>query len=207
MLWGSSYSGGHVLALAAADPRFAAVIAQAPYTDSIATLTCVPPRNIGRFAVEALRDQLVAWLGRPPRLVPIFGAPGTFAMITAPGYESTFAAIRPHDSKWRNEFAARLMFTFGFYRPGLKAKHLKMPLLITVRDGRSYAGGAGGPPSGHVRSFRNLRQVKADHGVSADSAGSVRVIGGTPKAGVARFTQLASALSVLAQQIRRTSEP
>ena len=134
VLWGSSYSGGHVLALAAADPRFAAVIAQAPYTDSIATLTCVPPRNIGRFAVEALRDQLGAWLGRPPRLVPIFGAPGTFAMITAPGYESTFAAIRPHDSKWRNEFAARLMFTFGFYRPGLKAKHLKMPLLITVCD-------------------------------------------------------------------------
>jgi pimeloyl-ACP methyl ester carboxylesterase len=110
------------------------VIAQGPYTDSIATMMCVAPRNIARFVVEALRDQLGAWLGRPPRLVPVLGAPGTFAVITAPGYESAFAAVVGPNSKWRNEFAARLMLTFGFYRPGLKAKHLKMPLLITVCD-------------------------------------------------------------------------
>jgi uncharacterized protein len=134
VLWGTSYSGGHVLTIAAADARIAAVIAQGPYTDSIATMMCVAPRNIARFVVEALRDQLGAWLGRPPRLVPALGAPGTFAVITAPGYESAFAAVVGPNSKWRNEFAARLMLTFGFYRPGLKAKHLKMPLLISVCD-------------------------------------------------------------------------
>ena len=37
VVWGSSFSGGHVLAIAAADPRIAAVIAQAPHTDSIPT--------------------------------------------------------------------------------------------------------------------------------------------------------------------------
>ena len=134
VLWGSTFSGGHVLALAAADARIEAMIAQAPYTDGIATLMCVPARTIVRFVVEALRDQLGAWLGRPPRLVPVIGAPGAFAVITAPGYESAFAALVGPNSKWRNEFAARLMLTFGFYRPGLKAKHLKMPLLITVCD-------------------------------------------------------------------------
>ena len=35
---------------------------------------------------------------------------------------------------WRNEFAARVTLTFGFYRPGLKVKHLKMPLLMCVCD-------------------------------------------------------------------------
>jgi uncharacterized protein len=134
VVWGSSFSGGHVLAIAAADARIAAVISQAPYTDSIPTLMCLPPRNIARVVVEALRDQLGAWLGRPPRLVPALGAPGTFAMMTAPGAESTFAAIRPPNSKWRNEFAARVIFTFGFYRPGLKAKDLTMPLLMCVCD-------------------------------------------------------------------------
>ncbi|MGO9508108.1 MAG: alpha/beta hydrolase [Mycobacterium sp.] len=134
VLWGTSYSGGHVLSLAAADERIAAVIAQAPYTDSIATLKLVQPRNIARFMVEGLRDQLGAWLGRPPRLVRVVGTPVTFAVITAPGYESDFMALVTPDSKWRNEFAARLMLKFGFYRPGLKAKHLKMPLLITVCD-------------------------------------------------------------------------
>lgn len=134
VLWGTSFSGGHVLTIAAADARIAAVISQAPYTDSIPTLMCLPPRNIARVVVEAVRDQLGAWLGRPPRLVPALGAPGTFAMMTAPGAESTFAAIRPPNSKWRNEFAARVILTFGFYRPGLKAKHLKMPLLMCVCD-------------------------------------------------------------------------
>ena len=38
VLWGTSYSGGHVLTLAAEDARLAAVIAQGPYADSIATM-------------------------------------------------------------------------------------------------------------------------------------------------------------------------
>ncbi len=132
VLWGSSFSGGHVLALGAADARIAAVISQAPYTDSIPTTMSMPPRSIARLVIEALRDQLGASLGRPPHMIPVFGAPGTSAMITAPGAWSTFAAfVGP---TWRNEFAARLILKFGFYRPGLKAKHLKMPLLMCVCD-------------------------------------------------------------------------
>jgi pimeloyl-ACP methyl ester carboxylesterase len=134
VLWGTSYSGGHVLTLGAADARIAAVIAQGPYADSIATMKCVDPRNIPRFVVEGLRDQLGAWLGRRPHLVPVFGAPGEFGVITAPHNQSDFAAVLAPNSKWRNEFAARLMLRFGFYRPGLKAKRLKMPLLVTVCD-------------------------------------------------------------------------
>lgn len=103
VLWGTSYSGGHVLALGADDARIAAVIAQGPYTDSIATLKCVAPRSIARFLVEGLRDQLGAWLGRPPRLVAPVGAPGEFAVITAPHYKSDFAACIGPNSKWRNE--------------------------------------------------------------------------------------------------------
>lgn len=132
VLWGTSYSGGHVLTLGAEDARLAAVIAQGPYADSIATMKCVTPRNMARFIVEAVRDQLGAWLGRPPRLVPAVGTPGTFAVITAPQYDSDFAAVVGPNGKWRNEFAARLMFRFPFYRPGLEAKDITMPLLITV---------------------------------------------------------------------------
>jgi pimeloyl-ACP methyl ester carboxylesterase len=132
VLWGSSYSGGHVLTLAAEDERIAAVIAQGPYTDSIAAAKCVGARNVAHFAVEGLRDQLGAWLCRPPRLVKAVGAPGDFAVITAPHNQSDFAPLVGPNSKWRNEFAARLMLTFPFYQPGRKAKHIKMPLLVTV---------------------------------------------------------------------------
>jgi uncharacterized protein len=134
VLFGSSFSGGHVLALAAADPRIAAVISQAPFTDAIPTIMLLPMRNIIRLLVASLRDQAGAWLGRPPVLAPAVGEPGTYGAMTAPEAKPGFDALVGSDSKWRNEFAARLMLTFPFYRPGRKAVRLTMPLLMCVCD-------------------------------------------------------------------------
>lgn len=134
VLWGSSFSGGHVLTLAAEDQRIAAVIAQAPFTDAIPTLRQVPLPNIARLTVAGIRDQLGAWRGRPPRLIAAVGDPGSVAAMTAPGAKAGFAAIRPPDSLWRNEFAARLMLRFPLFRPTLRAPRLTMPLLVCVCD-------------------------------------------------------------------------
>lgn len=133
-LWGSSFSGGHVLAVAAEDPSIAAVVSQAPFTDALPTLAEVPVRNSARLTVAALRDQLRAWRGRPPLLVPAVGPPGSLAAMTAPDAEPGFRAIVGPESRWRNEFAARLMLKFAFYRPGRKTARLSMPLLVCVCD-------------------------------------------------------------------------
>jgi dienelactone hydrolase len=132
VLWGSSFSGGHVLAVAAGDPRIAAVISQAPFTDAIPTLMNVPLKNIVHLTVGGLRDQLCGWRGRPPHLAPAVGEPGTLAAMTEPDAKPGFDAIVPPESLWRNEFAARLMLRFPFYRPGLKTPKLNMPLLVCV---------------------------------------------------------------------------
>ena len=137
VLWGSSFSGGHVFAVGAADPNIAAVITQAPYTDSIPTLMRMPPRNVARAVFTGLRDQAGAWLGRPPHLIPAVGDPGTLAAMTAPDAKPGFEAIVPPTSLWRNELAARLMLKIAFYRPALKAPQLKMPLLVCVCDSDS----------------------------------------------------------------------
>jgi pimeloyl-ACP methyl ester carboxylesterase len=134
VLWGSSFSGGHVLAVGATDPRIAAVISQAPFTDSIPTLMLVPLRTSLRLLVAGLGDQVGAWLGRPPLLAPAVGEPGAYAAMTAHEAKPGFGAIVPPDSKWRNEFATRLMLRFAFYRPGRKASRLNMPLLMCVCD-------------------------------------------------------------------------
>jgi dienelactone hydrolase len=167
VLWGSSFSGGHVLAVAAGDRRIAAVISQAPYTDSIPTLKLVPLRNMVRFAVDGVRDQAGAWLGRPPRLVAAVGEPGAVAAMTAPEALPGFNALVGPNSKWRNEFASRLMLKLPFYRPGRKASRLAMPLFdVCLRRGRDdsdAARGEGGRtrtarrnPSLPVRPFRHL---------------------------------------------------
>jgi dienelactone hydrolase len=95
VLWGSSFSGGHVLAVAASDPRIAAVISQAPFTDAIPTLMHVPLKNAVRLTVAGLRDQLRGWRGRAPRLAPAVGEPGTLAAMTEPDAKPGFDAIVP----------------------------------------------------------------------------------------------------------------
>lgn len=132
VLWGSSFSGGHVLAVAADDPRIAAVISQAPFTDAIPTLMNVPLKNVARLGVAAIRDQVRGWRGRPPVLAAAVGNPGTFAAMTGADAKPGFEALVPPESLWRNEFAARLMLRFPFYRPGLKTTRLSMPLLVCV---------------------------------------------------------------------------
>jgi len=133
-LWGSSFGGGHVMSLAQNHGRIAAVVAQAPFTDGLSVLRVTPPMNSARATVEALRDLIGARLGRPPRLLPAVGAPGTFAVMTAAEAEPGFRAIAPEWSRWRNEVAARVMLHIGLYRPAAGTAKIPCPLLLCVCD-------------------------------------------------------------------------
>ncbi len=133
-LWGSSFSGGHVFDVAATDPRIAAVVAQAPFTDGIPTLAAIPLRNVVRLTYAGLRDQIGALLKRPPDLVPAVGDPGTLAAMTAPEAKPGFEAVVGPESLWRNEVSARIALRLATHRPGLKASKLQMPLLVCVCD-------------------------------------------------------------------------
>jgi pimeloyl-ACP methyl ester carboxylesterase len=133
-LWGTSFSGGHAVSVAAGDPRIAAVVAQCPFTDGIPVLLNVPPRNIVRATLAGIRDEVRALTGRKPLLMPAVNPPGGFAAMTAPEALPGFEGIVVEGSKWRNEFAARQMLTLPLYRPVAKARKLQMPLLVAVCD-------------------------------------------------------------------------
>ncbi|CAA0098330.1 putative protein [Mycolicibacterium vanbaalenii] len=163
VLWGSSFSGGHVLAVAADDPRIAAVISQAPFTDSIAALRQVPLRTAAALTVDGVRDQLEAWRGRPPRLAPAIGDPGDIAAMTSPGARPGYEAIVGGDSLWRNAFAARLMLRFPFYRPGRKASRLQMPLLVCVCDNDTTTPPGPTEKAAHRALRGELRRYPYDH--------------------------------------------
>ncbi len=157
-LWGSSFSGGHVLTVAAADPRIAAVIAQAPYTDSLPILRRMPVRNLAPAAVAALRDSAGAVLGREPVLMPAAGPPGSFAALTEPDALTGFQAIIGPESLWRNEVAARLMLTLPFFRPVRLAARLTMPVLLCVCDADTTT-----PPSSTITVGRRAPRAELRH--------------------------------------------
>lgn len=133
-LWGSSFSGGHVLVAAARDGSVAAVSAQGPMMDGLAAVfNVVSYAGIGgivRLSTLALRDQFRALVGGAPLYAPIVGQPGeTAAMATADAYDG-YRAIAPPD--WRNELAARLALQLPLYRPVRSARELPCPALIQV---------------------------------------------------------------------------
>jgi len=133
-LFGSSFSGGHVVVVASQDPRIAAVVAQCPFEDGIATARALFGVNMLKLTAAGIRDQVGALAGRPPHYVPAIGEPGSFAVMTTPDSKPGFEAILPADTRWENRVAARIALRFATYRPGTSARHVRCPILFCVCD-------------------------------------------------------------------------
>lgn len=135
VLWGTSFSGGHVLKLAAEDHTIAAVIAQTPFTDGASAIKAADIKTFLKGSAYGVADVVGSWAGREPVLVPAVGPPGSFAAMTEPGAEQAQKDLVGPDSRWRNEVAARVALTIGTYRPAAKAHRIACPLLVCVATG------------------------------------------------------------------------
>ena len=133
-LWGSSFSGGHVLTTAARDHRIAAVVSQVPFIDGFKNLIFAGPRQALMLTREGLRDLSAALLGRPPHMIASVGAPRSVAVMTSPDADAGFRALDPTVSNWHNEATARVLLTVGAYRPGRKVGQIRAPVLYCVGD-------------------------------------------------------------------------
>jgi fermentation-respiration switch protein FrsA (DUF1100 family) len=139
-LWAFSASGGHVLRVAAGNPAVAAVIAQTPNTDGLAAARNQSRhQRVGamlRFSGRAALDTMGGVLGRPPRLVPLVGAPGTVAVLTTPDAQDAGRALNPDNRypEWQQQVAARSALRLAWYSPGRAARQVRCPLLVLVCD-------------------------------------------------------------------------
>ena len=136
VLWGTSYSGGHVIMTAARDRRIACVIAQAPGLDGRATGRMIVKREgwgfMLRMLLHAQRDMFRSWLGLSPHTIPIVGPPGTIACLNTPDSMHAFAALAT--SRLRNEVCARIWLEGGGDRPVQYAQDVRCPVLLQICD-------------------------------------------------------------------------
>jgi fermentation-respiration switch protein FrsA (DUF1100 family) len=132
-LWGTSTSGGHVVKVAASDPRIAAVVTQMPFADGLAQLFLLPPTQSLRLLFKGALDQVAAWFGKEIR-VPAGGQPYALAVNTTRDALSGLYGMTPEGSTWENYVLARFALTTSFYRPGTAARRLGCPLLVCVGD-------------------------------------------------------------------------
>ncbi|GAA1964343.1 alpha/beta hydrolase [Catenulispora subtropica] len=140
-VWGFSATGGHILNVAARNPRLAAAVAQTPNAGGLAAGRAVmryqTPGAMLRLTARGVRDALGGLAGRAPLLVPLGGAPGEVAVMTTPDVADTRRALDPdgrHAEDWQQQVAARSVLRLAFYRPGRAARRVRCPLLVLVCD-------------------------------------------------------------------------
>ncbi|WP_419811711.1 alpha/beta hydrolase [Bacterioplanoides sp.] len=141
ILWGSSFSGGHVLAVAAQDQNIAAVISQCPFTDGLASVLAMPPLTALRVSAKAVLDQLGSLVGAKPVMVALAGKPGSVALMTAEDCEPGYFALIPEADRpqFRNEVAARIALHISWNAPGRQVKRIQAPILFCICDQDSVA--------------------------------------------------------------------
>lgn len=131
-IWGTSFSGGHVMSLGAEDAQLAAIVAQVPFCDPRAAVT--PKWQMLRLVVAGLRDAWRGRRGRPPLEIPIVGPPGALAVLTSPDSMPGYLALVPPGSRWRNAVAGRVVLQMPRYQPAAKAAQIRSPLLVCVAE-------------------------------------------------------------------------
>jgi uncharacterized protein len=134
LLWGTSFSGGHVLLTAARDRSIAGVVAQIPFVDAIAVVRSLGVAAVLRLTVAAMRDVLRKLTGRAPYRVPIVGAPGESAALPVAGAFEGYEALVGEEPAWNNTITARIFLWILLYRPVVHARRIGCPLLVQVAE-------------------------------------------------------------------------
>jgi fermentation-respiration switch protein FrsA (DUF1100 family) len=135
VLWGSSLSGGHVVAIAAEDSQVAGVISQVPHMLALESALAGGLIAGTRLTFHAIRDTLGSLMGLAPHYVKAAAEPGRLALMTAPGAARGYLNLVPRDKHFDQRVAARFALQAIRYSPGRHLRRLTMPVLLQVATG------------------------------------------------------------------------
>jgi len=137
-LWGTSFSGGHVIVEAAKNPDIRAVVSQVPFTDGISTqwyYITTDPMFALKGTYHGLADVFVSLFTRHRHNVRIAGRPGeAFAMMSKPdsmdGLLNLLGTMDPREFEKENFCPGNIVLNLGLYRPISKAAKVACPTLV-----------------------------------------------------------------------------
>lgn len=136
VLWGSSFSGSHVLRVAAQCADVAAVIGMTPLTSGLAaSRAAVAHRDVAsalRWTLAGVKSRVAVAAGRAPTLMPLAAKPGEAGALALDGAYDSYRAIA--GPTWRNEVDSAIGMELVQIRTGAAAKALKCPVLIQIAD-------------------------------------------------------------------------
>lgn len=125
ILWGFSFSGGLVAALAARDSHVSAALMLAPFLNGTRRALDTPIRTSAWLLPRA-------WVDRCGRhiTIPVTGPVGSYAAMALPGEREGFAATVGRESPWMNEVSPGAFATAAFHRPLRYAARMRCPVWV-----------------------------------------------------------------------------
>lgn len=129
VLWGVDLGGGHVLDVAADDPRVRAVVAQTPVLSGRAFLGTRGYGFLAKAVLSGVRDRLQSLL-LGPHVVPVTADPEEFALVSTPGARRGYLDTVPPDSEWVNETPARSLLNLVRFSAGADLDDVACPVLL-----------------------------------------------------------------------------
>src|SRR4051812_14914262 len=135
-VWGSSYSGGHVIVVGAIDRRVKAVVAQAPLVSGWRNvLRLVRADLVAQFRAMFDADREARFQGKEPATVPVVNDDplGPAALPTADSFGWFVETGKARAPSWRNEVTLRSVEMLTEYEPGIFIDRIgPTPLLMVV---------------------------------------------------------------------------
>nr|MDO8063075.1 alpha/beta fold hydrolase [Candidatus Freyrarchaeum guaymaensis] len=153
-LWGTSFSGGHVLVTAARDHHVSAVVSQVPFVDGLATASLLGLGFTLRAVAHGLADALASLIGRVHH-VPVVSDPDEFAVMNTPGSKEGYLSLVPEGSTWQNKCPARTLLSVPLYRPVRHASKIRCPVLVVYAKRDTLI-----PPGAVEKAASKMRNVK-----------------------------------------------
>lgn len=133
-IWGSSFSGGHVLQVGAESPHVSAIISQVPHVDGLATAACSSPFQLLQASYAGVRDVFSSLILGKPYYSPVVGRVNEFAAMNKEEVWDGWRAIIPKESAWKNEVQSRIFLELPFYSPVKFASKINVPTLIIAGE-------------------------------------------------------------------------
>lgn len=149
-LWGSSFSGGHVLEIAS-QFEVDAVVSQVPFVDGMAVVKAMGWRSV-RFAVLGVLDLLLSPFGGYK--VPIAGKgallPNDYLKLIEE-HQKRYSSVIP----WENFTFARISLSIPFYRPIKKVDRIKCPVFYLIAEKDTVT-----PPSAAFKAAEKTKEAE-----------------------------------------------
>lgn len=147
-LWGTSFSGGHVLVSGGKNRDVEVVVAQVPfvgftgvgkplkhYVDELGLVNSF--NYFIRGFGSGMLDYVKSRMSGEAYKVPIVGEPDSFALLNTSECKSGYFSIVPEDSDWENKAPARIFFKLPLYRPLDYVSDIDCPALVMKAENDS----------------------------------------------------------------------